>query len=168
MEIHFIYACSYDYDTESFIRDRLTSFILKRMKKYKIKKVMVTCIHMSRLCLITKERMESYCKGNKFPRKSVNEDLESLFKNVKLGKAPDNYIDAYFIPKLTKKELKLVERKDHNFMRTFTDEMNADVNKAEMMLSESNSKFVLGHSRRFAFIIENDSKFKASDCCILQ
>ena len=65
MEIHFVYANGftysllYDLDSE----DRLRSFIFRKMKKYRIKKVMVTCINMWRWCLITKERMESYCEG---------------------------------------------------------------------------------------------------------
>ena len=121
MEIHFIYACSYDYkliyDPEAFIRDRLTSFILKRMKKYKIKKVMVTCIDMFRWGLITKETMENYCNEIEFPRKSVNEDLESLFKNIQLGKRLDD-VHGYFFPKLTKEELELVERKDKHCFST--------------------------------------------------
>ena len=163
------YDYKFFYDPQDVMRDQLTSFIRKRMKKYKIKKVMVTCIKIWRRHLITKERMERYCKGNALYEKvSANDDIESLFGNLRLGKAPDDNIGGYFLPKLTKEELKLVELKDHNFMQTFQDGMNADVNKAEMMLSESNSKFVRGHYRRFTFTIENESNVKASDCCILQ
>ena len=175
METHFVYADGYNYislvDLKSCAEDRLRSFIFKRMKKYKIKKVMVTCIQLWRWRLITKEKMENYCQGNEYVKKSVNDDLETLFKNVRLGKEQDDYVHAYFLPKLTKEEMKLVERKDYNFMNTFSSQMDADVNKTEMMLSESISKFVRGHSERFTFTIENeskDSKPKTFDRCDLQ
>ena len=62
---------------------------------------------------------------------------------------------TYFLPQLTKKELDLVERKDEDFMKTFLVEMKADVDKAEMLLSESDSKFVDGWGERETFTIEN-------------
>ena len=58
------------------------------MKEHKIK--ILTKIRMRRLCLITKEKMESiageYCRGEKGLKDSVNDDLESLFENIRLGK----------------------------------------------------------------------------------
>ena len=44
-------------------KDQLESFILRGMKKYKIKSVLVTLIDMLRTNLITKEVMESFCNG---------------------------------------------------------------------------------------------------------
>ena len=93
-------------------------------------------------------------RGKKYEKESVNDDLESLFENARLDKEPDKYVRTYFLPKLTKEELKLVERKDNDFMSTFSSQMDADVNKAEMILSESNAKFVLGHSIRLTFTID--------------
>ena len=128
------------------------------MKKYKIKKVMVTIIYMWRHKLITKERMEKFCKGEDVWRKdSVNDDLESLFEDLRLGKEPDEYVFTYFLPKLTEEEMKLVEQKDKNYLQTFIDgyfARNPDVPEAEMLLSESDSKFLKGHGYRKTFTIE--------------
>ena len=140
MEIHFVYT-GYLYFGH---QDKLRSFILAKMKDYRIKKVMVTKIWMRRWRLITKETVENYCNGREYQKGSVNDDLAKLFEDIQLGKSPDDDVETYFLPKLTTEELDLVERKDHDFMKTFEDEMDADVDKAEMMLSESDSKFVWG------------------------
>ena len=116
---------------------------------------MVTKIHTWRWRLITKEKMENYCNGKEDEKESVNDDLEKLFEDIQLGKEPDDYVYTYFLPKLTREELGLVERKDEDFMKTFGDGMYADVDKAEMMLSESDSKFVRGFGERKTFTIKN-------------
>ena len=127
------------------------------MKKYKLKSVMVTFIYMSRRELITKEKMENYCKGNDDNRKhSVNDDLESLFEDIRHGKELDEAVWTYFLPKLTKKELELIEKKDTSYLETFS-LRNPDVSEAEMKLSESDSKFVRGWCWRKTFTIENSS-----------
>ena len=68
----------------------------------------------------------------------------------------------FFLPKLTEEELELVEKRDTSYLQTFTKwsiyEQNPDVDETEMMLSESDSKYVKGWSRRRTFIIENSSK----------
>ena len=152
MEIHFVYA-GWDYDAED--EDVLRSFILKGMKKNNIKTVMVTRINMRRWNLITKERMENFCNGKEYEKDSVNDDLENLLNDIQLYNEPDGHVYTYFLPKLTREELGLVERKDEDFMKTFGEGMDADVDKAEMMLSESDSKFVRGWGRRETFTIEN-------------
>ena len=59
------------------------------MKKYRIESVTLTIIYMEKEQLITKEMMESYCKGEHYPRNiSVNEDLETLVQDLQLGKEP--------------------------------------------------------------------------------
>ena len=125
------------------------------MKKHQIKSVMVTSIYLNRYWLITKETMESYCKGEEFEKFSVNDDLESLFENIQLGKEPDEEVDTYFLPKLTEVELELVERKDTSFLKTFIKSSNPDVNETDMMLSESDSKYIYERSWRKTFVIKN-------------
>ena len=125
------------------------------MKKHEIKSVMVTSINMDRLNLITKEKMESYCKGGNNRKDSVNDDLESLFENILLGKEPDEYVQTYFLPKLTEEELELVERRNTSYLQTFR-RRNPDVDETEMMLSKSDSKYVDGWSRQKTFVIENN------------
>ena len=134
IEIHFVYAGDYYCWKDE---EPLKSCILKGMEKYRIKKVMMTRIFMRRWNLITKETLENYCNGNEDKEDSVNDDLEKLFADIQLGKKPNDKVRTYFLPKLTKEELDLVERTDYNFMRIFARTMDADVDKAEMVLSES-------------------------------
>ena len=118
----------------------------------------MTSIYFYRRNLMTKEEMESYCKGEQYQKDSVNDDLESLFENIRLGKEPDEQVTTYFLPKLTKEELEMVERGDSSYLQTFWDwvieEENPDVDETEMMLSESDSKYVGGWSERKTFVID--------------
>ena len=164
MKIHFVHAGPYEsYDGATrfgpefsgFRESRLRSLILEGMQENGIKKVMMTNIYMWRSRLITYEKMENFCKGEEDEKESVNDDLDSFFEDICLGEEPEDEALAYFLPKLTRKELKLVERKDSDFMHTFLRKMDADVNKTEMKLSESDSKFVLGFSVRNTLISEN-------------
>ena len=68
MEIHFVYT-GYLFDS------RLNSLITKGMKKYHIKKVMLTTTAIMRSYFITKETMEDYSDGKKYLKDSVNDDI---------------------------------------------------------------------------------------------
>ena len=118
--------------------------------------------------------MESYCKGEEYIpfqnetfKDSVNDDLESLFENIRLGKELNEEAWTYFLPKLTEEELELVERRDTSYLQTFWTS-NPDVDETEMMLSESDSKYVYGRSWRKTFVIENPSKTLFKNNCSLQ
>ena len=126
---------------------------------------MVTSIRLDRRRLITKEKMESYCNGEDSERKdSVNDDLESLFENIRLDKELDEGVPTYFLPKLTGKELELVERRDPCYLQTFSYE-KPDVHETEMLLSESDSKYVRGAAHRKTFVIQNSSENMAENLC---
>ena len=127
------------------------------MKKYKIKSVMLTSIRLSREKLITKEKMETYCKGEKDLKESVNDDLESLFEDIRIGKELNEDAFAYYLPKLTEEELELVGKKDPSYLQTLGS-LNPDVDETEMMLSESDSKYVRGYCCRSTLVINNSSK----------
>ena len=171
MKTHFVYAGHNYYEyTSKPLREyfsgretRLKAIILNGMKKYQLDSVMVTNINMHRMNLITKERMENYYKGKEDEKRkhSVNDDLESLFGDIRLGKEPDECIHTYFLPKLTNKELKLVESKDYSYFQTFQLWYDPDVDATEMMQSESDSKFVQSGCGRRTFTIENSP----SNCC---
>ena len=150
LQIHFIYAGHYYHWNHE---DKLRSFILERMEKYAIKSVMVTSIYMRRNELITKKVMESYCKGKRNEKDSVNDDLESFFKDLRHRKQPDACVWTYFLPRLTEEELELVERRDTSYLATFCKKNN--VEKTEMMLYKSNSKYVEGWGQRKTFTIDN-------------
>ena len=112
--------------------------------------------------------MESFYKGEKRLKDSVNDDLESLFENIRVGKEPDEFVVTYFLPKLTEEELELVERRDTSYFQTFRLGNVADVGKTAMMLSESDSKYVNGQSWRTTFVIKNSSKKTLQNKCSLQ
>ena len=89
-------------------------------------------------------------RGQEFRKKSVNEDLESLFEDLRLGKEPDEDTETYFLPKLTEEELELVE-KDTYFTSFY--HFLPEVPKAEWILSKSDSKYVDGVAWRKTFTI---------------
>ena len=161
--LHFVYAGLHYL----FKEDKLRSFIWNGMKRHKIKSVMLTSIYLGRSRLITKEKMESHCMGEEFEKDSVNNDLESLFEKIRLGNEPDETVQTYFLPKLTEEELELVERRDANYLQTFI-QSNPDVYETEMVLSESDSKYVRGRSWRKTFVIENSSQKSLKNKCSLQ
>ena len=130
---------------------------------------MVTFLYMWRFNLITKEVMENYCQGEIYEREdSVNDDLESLIEDLRLGKEPDEKVDTYFVPKLTVEELKMVQRKDRTYFETFLESLNPDVDEAEMKLSDSDSKFVEGWCGRKTFKIKNKTQQNIFNSCSLQ
>ena len=137
------------------MEERLNTFILREMKKYNLEKVMVTKIAMGRSRLITREKMDNYCNGKEEKKLSVNDDLETMFENIRFGKEPDDYVRTYFLPKLTEHELELVDREDERFMKTFDWKMDADVDKSEMAASGSDSKYVNGFGYRKTVTIKN-------------
>ena len=97
----------------------------------------------------------------------VNDDLESFFEDLRLGNEPDDKVTTYFLPKLTEEEMKLVGRKDTTYLLTFHNS-NPDVEEAEMLLSESDSKYVEGWGWRTTFTIENSASQNISHRCSLQ
>ena len=143
-------------------------FILEEMEKYKIKSVMWTNIYMFRKKLITKEKVKKFCKGEYDVKDSVNDDLETLFKDLRRGKTPKKLVDTYFLPKLTEEELKLVERRDTSYLQSLVLRVFLEEAEMENKKSESDSRFILGYARRKTFTIANGSFQKNSNCCDLQ
>ena len=152
LKTHIIYAGHY----YAFHTDKLRLMILKEMKKYNFKSIMVTRLKLWRYKLISKEKVIDYCLGkDEHYKESVNDDLNSFFDDLRIYKNPKSLALTYFLPKLTDEEMNLIEEKDTIFFRTFMCRCNADVDETEMKLSESNSKFVEATGRRLTDIIEN-------------
>ena len=160
LKTHLVYTGTYYYYHEDLLR----SFILVGMKKYKIKSIMLTIIRMWRWRIISKNTMEIYCKGEKFSsvefyenyvNDSVNDDLESLFKDLRLGKVLNEKTHIYYLPKLTEKEEELAEGKDTSYYKTFQCYRNSEMLTDKMKRSTSDSKYVLGEGCRRTFTIEN-------------
>ena len=109
--------------------------------------------------------MNQYCQERDFLRKkSINDDLEILVEDLKTGKLPSYRVDTYFLPELTK-----VEMKDPNFHRTFrfgfclykfaknfagiNSQRRPSVDKNENEISDSKSKFILTKCKRSTYRI---------------
>ena len=100
-----------------------------------------------------------------FLNQSVNDDLESFIKAIQLGENPESLAwtnaqsESYFLPKLTKEELKLIEKKqDEKFLQTFWHDY-ADVDRIDMMSSSSDGgNFVSAYCRRKTLLIESEQR----------
>ena len=153
LKTHIIYAG--DYYAFSY-SDKLRLIILKEMKKYNFKSVMLTRLTLWRFKLISKDKVIDYCLGkDEHHKESVNDDLNSFFDYLRLDKTPQSLAHTYFLPKLIDEEMNLIGEKDPIFFRTFMYGYHVDVDEAEMKLSESNSKFVRATGGRLTEIIEN-------------
>ena len=113
--------------------------------------------------LVTKEVMKDFYKGNirsndsQFSwEESVQEDLESFFEKLKIGKEEREDIATYFLPKLTNEEMKLVEMKDQEHLEEYVWYFigrPVDVDAVEFEESESNSKYVRAKCVRYTFLL---------------
>ena len=168
------------------------SFLRTEMKKQQLDSASLTVLDMWRSYLLTKEKMKNYYKREfqnqntsfKGPskchsvwKKSVHEDLDCFFKNIRLGRLQENRIVTHFLPKLTKIELRLVAMKDYGHLKAgdlqnylflhilngywslaktyswFETDKNPDVAPTEMKESKSKSNFVRGVCFRQTMIL---------------
>ena len=148
---HFLFIGYGDHLMDLSRETRLKSLIIRKMKEYNIQIGMITYLLMMRIRLITKEKMENYCNGKMIEKTSVNDDLDSFCEDLRLGKKPDGSVQTYFLPKITEEEKKLIERKDSKYLEKFF--WQVDVDKAEMKMSKSDSKFVDGLGLRKTSVI---------------
>ena len=140
------------------------------MSKHRIKFAHITILDNTRHRLDTKEQMESYYKGEYeekyedwsggYMLHSVNDDLELLFERFLLDEVRNEGAITFCFPKLTEKEMELVESKNEDHLKSYTfyDPSfgeHPDVDEIEMIMSESESKFVNMECRRFTHKILN-------------
>ena len=129
------------------------------MEKYGIESSILTMLMMQRQNLITKEKTKLYY-GEKIPNYkkgslgdfklyegSINDDLETFVTTPRNKQEKEELVWSFFTPKLTKKELKLVEVGDKEHLKTYW-KMNPDVNLEEMKKSDSKDKYVKVECRR--------------------
>ena len=130
------------------------------MDKYKLKSALLTWVWMGRQSLISQESMKEYYKGKMissegFHEESVHDDLDSLFRRIQLGENPDgDDVLTFYLPKLTEKELKLVEEKNFDYLETFMSGLDPNLNEKISEVSESDSRFVLGNCSRTSYMID--------------
>ena len=100
--------------------------------------------------LITKEKTKMAYEGKlkndenwEYYDGSMNDDLESFFENLQLNiEVEYKVVGSFFLPKLTKDELKLVEKKNLEYLLSFAYKTGADVDIEEMKKSNSKSKYI--------------------------
>ena len=123
------------------------------MKKYGLQSSILTRLRMNRRNLITKEKFKAAYQGkmkNEFGWRdyegSINDDLESFFNNLQeissQEEVKEGHVRSFFLPKLTKEELKLVDEKNSEHMMTYWGKFYADVDEEEMKKSDSKDKYV--------------------------
>ena len=148
---HFIYCGDYYFWDEPW--EKLSEMFWTKMKEYGIQSAVLTMFWITRRNLITKEKTkmayEGKLKNDKDWKRyvgSMNDDLESFFENLQLKKeVEEEDVLSFFLPKLTKDELKLVEEKNFDYLESFGDYVggtNPDVDIEEMKKSNSKSKYI--------------------------
>ena len=173
---HFIY-CGEDY----FKDEKIADFILKKMRKYEIQSSILTILRMLRLKLITKEKVKDAYKGKLENDEdwcryegSIHDDLESFFMSLQNENGIEvdecsycqtelkkRTVLSFFTPKLTNKQLKLVQERNEKHMNTYFnnywDEENTDVDVEEMTKSDSKAKFVHGSCFRITIPLTGEA-----------
>ena len=168
---HFIYCTGDSYyryaDFYYSYDEYLEKLILSRMKENGIQSTIFTTLWMERQNLITKEKSKAAYEGKlknedaweKY-EVSINDDLESFSENLQeissLEEVQEEDVWSFFLPKLTKEEMKLVEEKDRKHMMTYYYGLDADVDKKEMKKSDSKDKYVHGWCSRWTRVLNFD------------
>ena len=175
MKLHVFYAGTY---YNEFVRSgKLKSFLLQKLRPSLCKSVLLTMLRMSRDHLITQEKVKNFTSGLHLQEKQgVCDDLEHIYEEIKTGKCDFNdefpvsiypskfeETQSYFLPKLTEKEMQLVDMKDENHLATYSwyyaghlnGRQNPDVDEKEMKLSNSESKYVKFSCQRKTFLLSN-------------
>ena len=145
---HFIYCSGGNYYYEEF--KKLKEIFLKKMREYGISSAILTTLEMTRMNLITKEKSKQAAEGKLkndpdwgHYEGSINDDLDSFVNNLQNSEEIDHeYVTCFFLSKLTKEKLKLVEQKNKEHMMTYGFEFDADVGIDEMKKSDSKDKYV--------------------------
>ena len=144
-KIHLIFALG---DFRNILRDqpKLEPLIIEGMMKFQVKSVMVTFSSLIRNQLITQSAVEDYCKG---VYESINDDIQSVFDDIRLGLEPYELIRTYFLPKLTEEELALVELNDSIYLQSFWSPF------PNPRIAGMKNEFVLGECERRTLTINN-------------
>ena len=166
------------------------------MKKFGIQSSMLTMFYMHRRYLITKEKVKEASEGKlkdefewKDEQLSINDDLEMFLANIlncrRIAKElkprsegkrmVEENVYSFFTPKLTEEELKLVEDKNEDHLKTYRyydGGYNPDVSAEEMKKSDSKSKYVHARCRRLTYSLTLRKKYGIArmalkNCCKL-
>ena len=127
-------------------------------------------LDMWRLNLITKEKTKKAYKGELKNEKywqnyevSINDDLERFLINLQnQEEVKYENVKSFFTPKLTNEELKLVQDRNVEHLKTYAlhcfGGANPDVDEVEMNESDSKSKYVHGLCHRLTMPLKLQNK----------
>ena len=111
---------------------------------------------MLKWTLISKQSMEDFCKGYELQKNSVNDDSELLFEDIRLRRKLDEYVQTYFLPKLTEDELELFKRNDPNcFISETKRRMFAERWRLRRDVKDEDAIYVLGICSRTTSFLRN-------------
>ena len=166
---HFIYCNGEHFGRREF--KKLKEIILNKMREYGIPSSILTMLSMQRMTLITKEKSKQAAEGKlKYDpywedyKGSINDDLDSFVKNLQRSDEIDNEeVRSFFNQKLTREELKLVERKNKEHMRTYLSNFEADVDVEEMKKSDSKDKYLQTRCVRITEYLSLESEQTSSE-----
>lgn len=161
--------------------------IMAKMRKYEIQTSILTMLGMMRWNLVTTEKVQNAAEGKlkndidwKNYEGSINDDLEKFLIKIKNQRVKKEETAAsFFTPKLTNEQLKLVQIRDEDHLKTYGDHslhgFNPDVAIKEMKRSDSKSKYVHTNCRRSTYLLTleqsrskpsaDNSKSQNSSCC---
>ena len=163
---HFIYG-----GLTPWLSDNFRRIILKKMREYGIQSFILTTIYMYRERLITKEKAKKAAEGKlknaplwRLYKGSINDDLDSFINNLQnSNEVKDEDVRSFFLPKLTKEKLQLVEEKNKEHMMTYWFNVNADVGVEEMKKSDSKDKYLRSECQRITAYLSLESKHTSSE-----
>ena len=154
--------------------------IMEIIKEYNFRSVVITKLNMGRYFFVTKETMEGYYMQQidfdlrldfpelknyrikheeSFLKESIGDDLELFFEKLQIGEIKKDSV-SFYLPKAKAQERKLIEERKsafiyRHFWKSDFSIKEVDVNKKEMALSESNSKFIFYCGQRETTRYEN-------------
>ena len=145
---HVIYA-GFNFISQYGKPENMYLVIYDIMKDLNLRSLTFTMIFMDRSHIVTKKVMKDYYKGQYqdmrgFDKLSVQDDLDDFYDQAKTFHFVDSSAGMFFLPMLTDEELILLENKDENYLRLYADFHsgdNPDVDEADMIESQSKSKF---------------------------
>ena len=146
------------------LRKDLNAYFVERMPMYEITSMIMTTMVMSRLNFITKNQADYY-----YFDESVNDDLESFYDKLRLGKKPNKSADTFFISKLTENEQELLEKKHLPYIKSCVEWENVLMRKeltddGQSLFKPDPLEFVLVGCRRRTFKMKNS----IFNCCSIQ
>ena len=125
---------------------------------------------MSKVKIVTKEKVKLYYKGKEDRKTSIQDDLESYLSDVLAGSQPtglQSVIRSFLLEKLKESEMKLLHSNDAEFVWSFYNNSFGPILEPHpiMQPSESKSRYSLSFCNRITRIIKtiNSNIYEETD-----